>query len=179
MRDERKYVRVYYEVITDDKFAGIYDDDRCLATWLRLLLLADAMWPAPADLPRSAQPKAVALLASVGLIDVDGHRFRIHGLDAERTARSNAARTAAGTRWSNAAGNAQTMPSLAKPSKDKQIPLTPPSGERINPRANGTNPRAVAARQRAERKQARQTIELRYHRGELTEEQRDLALAAL
>lgn len=100
MSDVRKYVRVYYEVRDDDKFAGIYEDDRCLATWLRLLLAADAIWPAPADIPAAANRKALALLAGAELIDLlPGGMFRVHGLDAERNARSIHASTAARKKW--------------------------------------------------------------------------------
>lgn len=88
MSDVPKYVRVYYSIRDDERFAGLYEDDKCLATWLRLLLAADAIWPAPADLPASANRKAIALLANAGLIHLlPGRLFRINGLDAERTAR--------------------------------------------------------------------------------------------
>jgi hypothetical protein len=45
-----QYVRVYYSVVDDERFTGVYDTPH-LATWLRLLLLADAMWPASAYVP--------------------------------------------------------------------------------------------------------------------------------
>lgn len=84
----KKYVRVYYDVLDDQKFEGIYEDDRCFATWVRLLLTADALWPQPADIPRSAHPKAVSLLVNAGLIDLlPNHRYRVHGLSAERESR--------------------------------------------------------------------------------------------
>jgi len=45
------YVRVYYSITDDEKFAELYDDDGALASWLRLLITADAMYPAAAPIP--------------------------------------------------------------------------------------------------------------------------------
>ena len=90
------YVRVYYRIIDDPKFADVYDDDRALALWLRLLLHADAMYPAPAMLPPAFNKKALDKLVRAGLVDVGtGYRFRIHGLQVERDRRAEAARFAA------------------------------------------------------------------------------------
>jgi hypothetical protein len=92
MSDRAPYCRVYWSVIDDPKFAEVYDDDHALACWLRLLIAADALWPAPASLPASARKSAVALLVRVGLVDLQiGGRYRIHGLDAERGRRRDAA----------------------------------------------------------------------------------------
>ncbi len=92
MSERAAYSRVYWSVIDDPKFAHVYDDDRALATWLRLLLVADQAWPASAHLPGTTRRQAVSLLVSAGLIDIQpGGRYRIHGLDAERTRRKDAA----------------------------------------------------------------------------------------
>lgn len=100
MSDDKRYARHYFSILTDPKFEGIYEDDRAYATWGRMLFAAEGAWPAPADIPRSAHPKTVALLASRGLIDLlPGHRFRMHGLDAERSRRRNAARIGAAAKW--------------------------------------------------------------------------------
>ena len=110
------YVRVYQSILTDAKFAKVYKDDHLLATWLRLLLVADQMWPIPAPIPRSVRESSIRLLVDVGLVDLMPlDCYRIHGLDAERNARRNASRIAAGTRWGNASGNAISMP-LPSPS---------------------------------------------------------------
>jgi hypothetical protein len=53
--DKDPYVRVYSRIIDDPKFETVYDDDARLACWLRLLILADATWPTPAD-PRGCSP---------------------------------------------------------------------------------------------------------------------------
>ena len=92
MSDERKYVRVYYSIIDDDRFEHVYGDDGALAAWLRMLLDADALWPASASLPRSLSRRVRQLLTESGLIEVSGSRFRVHGLDAERQRRSDAGR---------------------------------------------------------------------------------------
>jgi hypothetical protein len=83
----------------DPKFDGIRDDVRHLGTWTLLLIVADMAWPAPAFLPPVPKASVVALEAA-GIVDLlAGHRFRIHGLDAERGRRSDAARDAASVRW--------------------------------------------------------------------------------
>lgn len=92
MSDDRKYVRVYYEIIDDERFAHVYNDDASLATWLRMLLDADALWPASASLPRSMSRRVLQVLTASGLIEVTGSRFRVHGLDTERQRRANAGR---------------------------------------------------------------------------------------
>jgi hypothetical protein len=83
--------------VDDPKFASIYDDDRHLATWLRLLIAADATWPASPHIPGNVRKASVAALVDAGLVDLGtGYRFRIHGLDAERGRRRDAARTGTG-----------------------------------------------------------------------------------
>lgn len=100
MTDRAAYSRVYWSIIDDPKFANVYDDDRALAAWLRLLLVADQAWPASAHIPTGTNAKALAILVGAGLVDVGtGRRYRIHGLDKERTARSDTGRNAAAVRW--------------------------------------------------------------------------------
>lgn len=159
-----KYVRVYYRVIDDDRFEGIYTDDRHLATWLRLLLTADAFWPASAPIPRSARPASVDVLIKAGLVELMPHDcYRIHGLDRERAMRSQSGRNGAAMRWhgdGNSDGIAIAMPRQDEQRRDKQI-LPSPSrrgtrNDATNPRAEGTNPRASGTSPRQER-QAQKT----------------------
>lgn len=90
------YVRVYYRIMDDPKFADVYDDDAAFALWVRLLLHADAMYPAPATLPRGVRRAPLDKLVKAELVDLGtGHRYRIHGLTAEREKRAEAARFAA------------------------------------------------------------------------------------
>jgi len=126
------YVRVYYSIIGDPKFASVYSDDHHLAWWLRLLLGADAIWPAPAPIPMGIRKGSLAELVRVGLVDMVGpHHYRIHGLDAERNRRSDAARNAAAVRWQsgrNAGASGSEMPRQAKPSRDEQSQAEPDGG---------------------------------------------------
>lgn len=92
MTDRAAYSRVYWSIIDDPRFATVFDQDRALATWLRLLLGADAIWPSSAHIPTGTNPKALAILIDAGLVEVGtGRRYRIHGLDAERNRRKDAA----------------------------------------------------------------------------------------
>lgn len=94
MSERAPYSRVYWSIVDDPKFLGIYDDDHHMATWLRLLIAADALWPASCPIPGNARKASVAALVEAGLIDLGtGYRFRVHGLDAERGRRRDAART--------------------------------------------------------------------------------------
>lgn len=105
------YVRVYYRIIDDPKFDGVYDNDAALAAWLRLLLAADAMYPAPATIPRGVKPSALDRLVKAELVDLlPGDRYRLHGLKSERERRQDQARRAARKRWDDAGGNADAMP---------------------------------------------------------------------
>lgn len=106
--DSNKYMRVYFSIRTDERFANIYGNDRALAMWLRLLMDAEMAWPLPATIPLVHIP-TFDLLVKVGLIDLAPlGMFRVHGLDAEREARANIGRTAANARW-HAPSNARPM----------------------------------------------------------------------
>lgn len=101
------YVRVYYRIIDDPKFAAVFDDDSRLACWLRLLLVADGTWPAPAPVPANVRRGPFQHLVDVGLIDlVTGGRYRIHGMDAERGERRVKAQKAAYSRHSGSSADA-------------------------------------------------------------------------
>jgi len=86
------YSRVYWSIMSDEKFDAIRDDCRVMGAWLLLLVQADMSHPAPAYLPRTVPSTSARKLADAGLIDLlAGHRYRIHGLDAERERRRSAA----------------------------------------------------------------------------------------
>lgn len=133
------YVRVYYRIIEDPKFAAVYDDDRALATWLRLLLYADAMFPAPAILPLRCNSKALKTLVDAELIDLlPGDRYRIHGLTAEREQRSEHGRKAALARHGQSTSNARAMheqsassaqPMHSEPNRTEPIRTSPIQSE--------------------------------------------------
>jgi len=141
---ERAYCRVYYSIKDDPKFESIFDDDRHLATWLRLLIAADAIWPASPDLPASARKQSVAALVAAKLVDLkSGGRYRIHGLDAERGARSQNARASAAHRThSERSANAdRTLTSRARraePSQDEPSPANASASDPVVIYANLT-----------------------------------------
>lgn len=92
MSERAAYSRVYWSIVDDPKFVSIYDDDHHLAAWLRVLLIADQAHPASAHLPTNVRRASVKALADAGLIDLQpNHRYRVHGLDAERERRKIAA----------------------------------------------------------------------------------------
>jgi hypothetical protein len=128
---DRPYVRVYHDDLRRD-YPSVYADDAALATWLRLLVLADKMWPSTPELPRSVRPKALATLTVAGLIVVDGCTFEVRGYHAERSMRQASARNAAAVRWHSgriADVDAEVMPSpRPRPSPSPNIPPDPPKG---------------------------------------------------
>lgn len=94
MSERQPYSRVYWSINGDPRFDGVYGDDAALALWLRLLMTADALWPAPAPLPRSARPKPLGKLIEAGIVELSGmDHYRIHGLDSERERRKQLATT--------------------------------------------------------------------------------------
>lgn len=128
---ERAYCRVYYSIKDDPKFDTVRGDDHHLATWLRLLMAADALWPASPDVPASASRASVKALVAAELVDLlPGGRYRIHGLDAERGTRRESAQASRAQRTSyerstNVPSVAQrpyyshSEPSQAEPSLDQ------------------------------------------------------------
>lgn len=140
---ERAYCRVYYAIKDDPKFVSIFDNDAHLATWLRLLIAADAIWPASPDLPAKARKSSVAALVDAELVDIGpGGRYRIHGLDAERGARRDAARVSAfgkrtlterspnAPRVETHSLTSRSEPSRAEPSLDRAEPTARDSLDR-------------------------------------------------
>jgi hypothetical protein len=91
---EDPYVRVYYRVLTDEKFKPL--SSAAWGHWVRLLTVADGMFPSSAPLPRWVERKPLQELVAAGIVDLDGSDyFRIHGMEPERASRAEAARFAA------------------------------------------------------------------------------------
>lgn len=112
---ERPYARVYYVDLERD-YPEVWKDDAMLATFVRLLCLCEAAYPMRLEIPRSADDAAVERLLATGLVfSAGGFTFGIKGMDAERNARSNAARNAAASRWSDA----RAMPNRTEPNQTK------------------------------------------------------------
>jgi hypothetical protein len=166
------YSRLYHRFKRE--FPGIYADDAALASWIRLLMLADASWPMRPPLPRSVRATALRKLVEAGLVVVEGDSYGIRGLDAERTRRRDAARTGAAKRWQsdgNANASAVAMPRRdeTSTSKEETLEIPPPPAERgrringTNPRSEGTAPRDNRANPRANGTSTRQVREQRKH----------------
>jgi hypothetical protein len=117
---ERKYARVYHEIVDDPKFRRVYDDNDALATWLRMLLVADAMYPASAPMP-SDSPSVVVLLRA-GLVQKrPGNRYIVTGLEREREMRSQYGRNAAAVRWHSGSNASKAEQSIDKQSKGSAL----------------------------------------------------------
>lgn len=119
-----RYVLVYHEDLIAN-FPQVWDDDKALATWLRLLALADKLWPSPAEMPRGVSATAVKVLTGCGLVEhLPRHRFRIRGLDSQRQRRVDAAKNAAAGRWGNADSNTGSNADGNAPASPKAMPHT-------------------------------------------------------
>jgi hypothetical protein len=175
----RFYARVYADDLASE-FPDVWNDPHLFWTWCRLLVVAEKMWPTIPEFPRFLSAKRVKDLTDLGIIEKVGpHGFRVRGLDAERARRAAAARNAANIRHGNANGNADSnapgnagrnaepvpSPSRTSPSLPS-IPPNPPRGG--GRRSNGTNPRALAAKERQDelalqRKRNRERTQVTIH----------------
>ena len=99
MRERQPYSRVYWSVVDDKRFAGIYESPAHLGSWLTLLMIADQAHPASAHFPRHLPRRSVKALIDAGLIvPLAANRYRIHGLAAERARRQAESRTGGAVR---------------------------------------------------------------------------------
>ncbi|HEY4895230.1 MAG TPA: hypothetical protein VII01_03995 [Solirubrobacteraceae bacterium] len=120
MSDDRKYVRVYYSIVNDERFANVYHDARHLGTWLQLLMVADAMYPADAPMPAYVNRASVKVLVECGILEeLPFRHYRVHGLASEREKRSHAARIANAVRW-DSERTPKGVPSRAEQRQDEQ-----------------------------------------------------------
>ena len=98
MPTTRPYSRVYHEIETHPRFAGIFDNPTTLGWWLRCLITSDRYWPESAPMP--IRNPAIRTLIDAGLIlEESGNRFRMRGQNAERERRSSVGRNANAIRW--------------------------------------------------------------------------------
>lgn len=109
MSESRRFVRVYYDDMIRD-YPEVWNDDRQLSTWLRLLAASDPVWPTKPELPRAVKATVLQRLKDSSLISaLPSHRYEVKGFEAERQRRADAARTAAAVRWQSKS-NAPAMP---------------------------------------------------------------------
>ncbi len=116
----RRHSRVFFDIAAE--YPAVYADDGAFATWVRLLMIADGLWPVPAVLPRSVQQEPLETLVTAGLISVSGDHFEVKGLHKMRQAEHEQQAANAKKRWEserNATASA-TAPTPVMPSKAKQ-----------------------------------------------------------
>lgn len=99
---------VRHEILDDTKFEKVYEDDAALSWWLRLLIVADKTWPAPASMPRGVPKRVLGVLVAENIISLLAHdQFIFVGMEAERARRAARFKAAADARWKNGPNHAQ------------------------------------------------------------------------
>ena len=97
MSERQPYSRLYWSVFDDERFATIRGDMRHFGSWSVMLLVADMAYPASAFVPPVVPKASLAALVDAGLIEPQtGAMYRVHGLQAERERRADAARRGGG-----------------------------------------------------------------------------------
>lgn len=141
---EGLHVRVYHEDLMKN-YPQMWDDNDALATWVRLFVIADKLWPSPGELPRGVGRAALKKLTDVGLVVLlPNHRYTCRGLDADRQRRRDAASKAAnikhhGNPDGSADGDAGRTP-------DGSAGRTPPRSASALPHTDtGARPRSAPA----------------------------------
>lgn len=88
------YSRLYHKLMNE--YPKVWNSDETLALFVRMLVIADKFWPERAPVSRR-NARGLRSLTSAGLIRLHdgGFTYSVRGLDAERSRRSSAARTAA------------------------------------------------------------------------------------
>ncbi len=115
----RPYSRVYWDLVDDPMFAEVYGNVAAFGTWCQLLMIADALYPASAPLPRKTY--VVRLLLESGLIqERPGNRYVIRGLEGERERRSAIGRNAAAVRYQSVS-SANPMPRRDETRRDEKV----------------------------------------------------------
>lgn len=133
MSERQPYSRVYWSIQHDTKFDGIREDMRLIGSWLTLLVVADQAWPAPAYLPPVVPKACIRALTGAGLVDVlTGGRYRIRGLDAERTKRARIASASANARWSQSERNANGLLDETRLDEARRDGTPVENGRRLN-----------------------------------------------
>lgn len=86
---DAEYSRIYHTIPDDEKFDEVYYDDRRWAAYTRLLMAAEATYPAPTPLPRWLADDVLEHLVEVRILEVvRGTAYRIVGMKAEREGRA-------------------------------------------------------------------------------------------
>jgi hypothetical protein len=117
------YSRVYHRF--SDEFPSVFDDDRAVAAWLRLLLIADAAWPTRPPIPATVNRKALSVLQGAGLVVVERGYYTMLGLDKQRTERRDKAVSAGLARVERALSTSSTK---AQPRQTEHRQTEPSNG---------------------------------------------------
>lgn len=141
------FVRIYYGKLQKEYPLVLYDPT-ALATYVRLLIVADQAWPAKPVLPTATRRADLELLRKGDLVTVGDHDiYTIKGYHKDRAKRQATARANADKRWSkrnatalppqsngtaNTSTNTSTRPKKVNETVDKDGPrslrLVDPSG---------------------------------------------------
>lgn len=97
-RDDRRYARFYFPEFIRD-YEEIYRNDAALSTWMRLLVIAEQMWPMAGFMPLGVSRRGLKMLVDAGLVTVTDLTFSIKGQQEERERRQESARQSATLRW--------------------------------------------------------------------------------
>ena len=132
-KDERRFVIVPREVLTDPAYAAVRADRCALGSWLLLFLEADIVWPVSPALPRWLGDAELELLTGAGLMALDGEeRYRLAIVDSARSAAKAKAEAAAAARW----GEQPDAPSIAPSNAPGIAPSNPTSNGQGTPPSN-------------------------------------------
>jgi len=111
---DRPYSRLYHELA--EEYTEVYDSP-LLADYMRLLVAADQSYPVRARWTGLTTKRGLQRLESCGLVEVDGTRYSVKGMEKERATRAERARRAAYARHgpssarSSASGSASSSAS--------------------------------------------------------------------
>lgn len=155
-RNDRRFARFYYDDFQRD-YPDVYANDAAFSSWMRLLVIAERAWPAPAELPRSISQEAIDALEYFGLI-VLGKRdtFSVKGHNEERTRRRAIAVAAASAKGAPSAVPNGAPSADPRREQDENKTSTPPP--QVGRRNNGTNPRATGDNPRSKGTSPRQKL---------------------
>lgn len=163
---KREYARIYHDVVDDSDMKPIYANDLAWSTWTKLLLIGDQAWPSSGMLPAGLSRQGLKLCVDHGAVIVDGNRFRIRGMDKERTSRSERARRAA-----NALHGGSERSEDADDDGMQSHPPSTANGEQTHPSGTAEKVPSKAKPSRAEQSRAEQE-QTRAPNGDLSDRER-------
>lgn len=135
---EGRYVKIYQSIVDDPMFERVYTNDHAFAVWVRMLMLADVIYPIRPPMP-SRNP-TVRLLIEVGLVvERPLNTYSVRGLEAERERQSEQGRRAANMRW-HSGRTARAMPPEPKTEPERDISGSQPEKDISGSQQAGRGP---------------------------------------